>query len=356
MKMRTNAGAETLGAWYEGHHRANSSKTEGAMGAMKAAVLAVTIGVLGTLPLSVTPSRADSWPQRTVTLITPMAVGTATDFAARLFANALAERWGKPVIVENRPGGDSIPGTAAYARMNDDHVLLFSNSSPIAVHPVIYQKLPYDPVRDLLPISTATDIFVAVAATQSLNITSVSDLVKTALAQPGKLNWAAAPGLPQYVFAGFEKRAGLGMTQVPYRELAPALQDLSDGRVHVMAHSLSALLPLVQAGKARLLVVNNRQRAVIAPEVPTAMEAGYPELAFDGFCGVFGWRGMPEELRERIAADVRAVAADPLVGQRLANLGQVARGSTPAEFSLALERQRATATVMVRAVGIISNQ
>ncbi len=107
--MRTNAGAETLGAWYEGHHRANSSKTEGAMGAMKAAVLAVTIGVLGTLPLSVTPSRADSWPQRTVTLITPMAVGTATDFAARLFANALAERWGKPVIVENRPGGELDP-------------------------------------------------------------------------------------------------------------------------------------------------------------------------------------------------------------------------------------------------------
>jgi tripartite-type tricarboxylate transporter receptor subunit TctC len=146
------------------------------------------------------------------------------------------------------------------------------------------------------------------------------------------------------------------MTQVPYRELRPALQDLSDGRVHVMAHSLSALLPLVQAGKARLLVVNNRQHPVIAPEVPTAIEAGYPELAFDGFCGVFGWRGISEELRERIAADVRAVAADPLVGERLANVGQVARGSTPAEFSLALERQRATAMAMVRAIGIIPNQ
>jgi tripartite-type tricarboxylate transporter receptor subunit TctC len=95
---------------------------------------------------------------------------------------------------------------------------------------------------------------------------------------------------------------------------------------------------------------------VIAPEVPTAIEAGYPELTFDGFCGVFGWRGISEELRERIAADVRAVAADPLVGERLANVGQVARGGTPAEFSLALERQRATATAMVRAIGIIPNQ
>jgi len=326
------------------------------MNAMKAATLAISISLLGTPALSVIPSQAGSWPQRTVTLMTPMAVGTATDFAARLFANALAERLGKPVIVENRPGGDSITGITAFARVNDDHVLLFSNSSPIAVHPVIYQKLPYDPVRDFLPISTASNIFVAIAAAEPLKIASVNDLVKAARAQPGKFNWASAPGLPQYVFAGFDKSAGLGMTQVPYRELAPALQDLSEGRIHVMAHSLSALLPLLQAGTARLLVLNNRERAVIASDVPTAIEAGYPELAFDGFCGLFGRRGMPEELRERIAADVRAVAADPLVGERLASVGQAARGSTPAEFSLALKQQRATATAMVRAIGIMPNQ
>jgi tripartite-type tricarboxylate transporter receptor subunit TctC len=326
------------------------------MGAIKTATLAVSIGLLGTPLPSIAAPQADSWPHRTVTLITPMAVGTATDFAARLFANALAERWGKPVIVENRPGGDQIIGMTAFARMHDDHALLFVNSGPIALHPAIYEKLPYDPVRDFVPISTASDIFVAIAATESQKIASLNDLVNSARARSGQFNWASAPGLPQYVFAAFEKSAKLGMTQVPYRELGPALRDLSDGRIQVMAHSLTALLPLVHAEKARLLVVNNRQRAAVAPDVPTASEAGYPELTFDGFCGLLGWRGMPEELRERIAADARAVAADPLIGERLASAGQVARGSTPAEFSLALERQRITATAMVRAIGVIPNQ
>jgi tripartite-type tricarboxylate transporter receptor subunit TctC len=329
---------------------------EGAMALMIIARLAVAIGLLGISGHSITPSRAESWPQRTVTFITPTAVGTATDFAARLFANALAERWGKPVIVENRPGGDMIIGITAFARMNDDHVLLFSPSSPIAVYPVTYEMLPYDPVRDLLPIAITSDIFVAIAASGALNVSSLGDLVKLARAQSGKINWASAPGITQYVFAAFERRAKLGMTLVPYRELAPALQDLSEGRIHVMAYSLSALMPLVQAGKARLLVVNNPRRAPIAPEVPTAVEAGYPELAFDGFCGLLAGRSMPSELRERIAADVRAVAADHLVGGRLASVGQVAHGSTPAEFSAALEQLRATATTMVRAIGIKLDQ
>jgi tripartite-type tricarboxylate transporter receptor subunit TctC len=221
---------------------------------------------------------------------------------------------------------------------------------------VTYEKLPYDPLRDFLPISLVSDIFVAVAASESLKVTSVDDLVKLARAQPGKINWASAPGITQYVFAAFERHAGLGMTLVPYRELAPLLQDLSEGRIHVAAHSLTALMPLVQAGKARLLVVNNRQRAAIAPDVPTAIEAGYPELTFDGTIGLFGWRGMPSELRERIAADVRAVAADPVVGERLASVGQMARGSTPAEFSAVLEQQRAAAATMVRTVGIVPSQ
>jgi tripartite-type tricarboxylate transporter receptor subunit TctC len=333
----------------------HSHTTEGAMGAMKAATLAITIGLLGTPALLVTPAQAEPWPQRTVTLITPMAAGTAADFAARLYANALAKRWGKAVIVDNRPGGDQITGTTAFARMNDDHALLFTNTSPIAVHPVIYEKLPYDPVRDFLPISTASDIFVAIAATESLKVTSVEDLVKLARTQSGKINWASAPGITQYVFATFERRSQLGMTRVPYRELAPALQDLSEGRIHVMAHSLSALMPVLQAGTARLLAVHNRQRAAIAPEVPTVVEAGYSELAFDGFCGLFAWRHMSKELIERIAADVRAIATDPVIGERLASVGQVARGSTPAEFSAALEQQRAAAEAMVRVVGITPN-
>ncbi len=322
------------------------------MGVSKTVGLAVAILMANAVP-SIAPSWAAPWPQRTVTLITPMAAGTATDFAARLFANKLSERWGKPVIVENRPGGDQIVGTDDFTRRKDDHVLLFSTSAPIAVEPVIHEKLPYDPVRDLLPISLASNVFVAIAAKASLNVTSIDGLVKLARSQPGKINWASAPGLTQYVFAAFDRRAGLETTFLPYSTLGPALQDLSDGRIQIMAHSLSALLPVIQAGKARLLIVNNSQRAAIAPEVPTAIEAGYPELTYEGFTGLFGWRGMPDDLRERVAADVRAAASDAGVRERLAAVGQVARGSSPAEFASALVQQRATTEAAVRITGLM---
>jgi tripartite-type tricarboxylate transporter receptor subunit TctC len=220
---------------------------------------------------------------------------------------------------------------------------------------VTYAKLPYDPVHDFRPISFASDIFVVIAASESLGVRSIGDLVNLARAQPGKINWASAPGIAQYVFAAFERRAGLGMTLVPYRELAPLLGDLSEGRIQVAAHSLSALMPLVQAGKARVLIVNNRQRAATMPDVPTAGEAGYSELTYEGFTGLFGRRGMPRELGERIAADMRAVAADPMVRERLASVGQAARAGTPAEFSAALEQVGAAATAMVRAIGTAPN-
>jgi tripartite-type tricarboxylate transporter receptor subunit TctC len=121
----------------------------------------------------------------------------------------------------------------------------------------------------------------------------------------------------------------------------------------VVTHSLSALLPVAQAGKARFLAVANRQRAEIVRDVPTAVEAGYPELAMDGFCGLFGWADMPTELREKIAADVRDVAADPVIAKRLATAGQVAHGSTPNEFATALAQQRARMATIVRAVGAL---
>ena len=295
--------------------------------------------------------RAQTWPERPVRLIVPIGPGTGADVAARIFAEKLRERWGQPVIIENRPGGDGITGVAAFAKMNDDHALLFATSSPIAVEPVIHDNLPYDPVRDLVPISMASDIFIVIAAAESLKAKSLAELVATARAQPGKLNWAAGPGQPQYVFAAFLQTAGLDLAGISYREVAPALQDLGTGRIHVLAHALTAVLPLIQAGQAELLAVANSQRASIAPDVPTVVEAGFPELHMDGFCGFYGWRGMRNDLRERIAADVAAVAHDPDVPGKLATTGQAARAGTPAEFAAALQAQRDRIAAFAAALG-----
>jgi len=285
-------------------------------------------------------AQTEHWPQRTVRFIVPAGTGTAIDFAARLYADKLSERWSKPVVIENRPGGDGITGVAAFAATNDDHTLLFAHSAPVAVQPVIQEKLPYDPLRDLVPISIASDIFIAIAAAESAQAASIADFIARARAHSPAFNWAAGPGLPQYVFGAFLKKAGLDLTLVSYREVPPLLQDIGAGRIQVVAHSLAAVRPVLQSGKARLLATANSQRSSIAPDVPTAVEAGFPDLRMDGFCGLYGRRGLSNELRERIARDVRTVAAETGVIARLESTGQAARVSTPAEFTTALDALR----------------
>jgi tripartite-type tricarboxylate transporter receptor subunit TctC len=174
-----------------------------------------------------------------------------------------------------------------------------------------------------------------------LNVSSLEDFVRLVRSQPGKLNWAATPGLPDYIFAALQRSAGIKMTQVSYRDFTPALQDLGEGRIHVAVSGLSFLLPQVQTGKAKLLMVTNHERAPLAPDIPTAQEAGYPDLTFDGVVGFYGWRDMPADLKQRIAADVRAVGADPAIGARIASAGSLVRLGGPAEFAAAIEEQRA---------------
>jgi tripartite-type tricarboxylate transporter receptor subunit TctC len=304
---------------------------------------------------AIATAHAQTWPQRPVRLIVPAGTGTAIDFAARLYAERLGEIWGKPVIIENRPGGDGITGVAAFAAANDEHTLLFAHSAPVSVQPVIQDKLPYDATRDLVPISIASDIFIVIAATDTLEARSIGDLVATVRRQQGKLNWAAGPGLPQYVFAAFLKSSGLDMTLVSYREVPPLLQDLREGRLHAVAHSLAAVRSVVQSGKVRLLAVANSQRASIAADTPTAIEAGFPALSMDGFCGFYGRRGISDELRDKIARDVRTVASDPKVVERLAGTGQMARAGTPAEFSAALSalRQRIATIAATTGKGLV---
>ena len=134
-----------------------------------------------------------------------------------------------------------------------------------------------------------------------LKVDTLADLVAAAKAQPGKLNWAATPGLPYYVLLALQKSAGIEMVQVAYRDFAPAYQDLNQGRLHVAGTGVPTLVPHHRAGTAKLLFVTNRERSPQAPDVPTAREAGYPDLTFDGVSGIYGWRDMPAEIKQRIA-------------------------------------------------------
>jgi tripartite-type tricarboxylate transporter receptor subunit TctC len=285
-------------------------------------------------------ARAEAWPERPVKIILPLPAGLGTDFAVRLFAEKLSARWGQPVVVENRPGADGIVGVTSFISARDDHTLLFSFAGPISINPFIHDKLPYDPVRDLVPIAMAIDNFFAIAVSSPTGVSSLPTFIEAARAHPEKFNWAATPGLPQFIFLALQKKAGLMLTQVPYRDFTPAIQDFSENRIQVVVTGPVVLMPAVRSGKARLLMVTNRQRSPIAPDVPTAEEAGFPELIFEGVVGFFGGRDLPAALRDRIAGDIAAVAENTEIVSRLQALGIAVRFETPAQFAAAIEEQR----------------
>ena len=282
---------------------------------------------------------AETWPQRTVRLIVPNSPGTATDVTARLFAEKLAVRWAKPVVVENRPGPDALLAVNALMTARDEHTLLFSFGGPVTINPVLIDKLPYDPERDLVPIVSGADSFLAIAANAAMKIDTLGSLQARARAEPDRFDWAATPGMPQFAFASFLKSAAVKMTYIAYRDFGPALQDASEGRIAAVATGLLPLLGVAQSGKLRILAVTNRQRSPATPQIPTAIEAGFPEVIAEGFQGFFGWRDISPDLRDRIAADVRAVAPE-MPQERLQALGQVVRAGTTADFIAMIADQR----------------
>jgi tripartite-type tricarboxylate transporter receptor subunit TctC len=312
----------------------------------------IAASVIAALGASVAPAQADQWPQRPVRLIVPASAGSSIDFSARVFADALAVRWKQPLVVENRPGADGLIGTTAFVGARDDHTLMFSFAAPISVLPVIHASLPYDPARDLLPIASATDTFVALSAHASLKLGSLKEFVSFARSRPGQLNYYAPASAFPYLIAGFLNAQHLDLVPVSYRDQNLGVQDHAQGRIHVMMSTTTTFAPLVQSGHVKLLAVTNSKRSPMMPEVPTATESGFPELAFEGLAGFIGPRGMSAELIERISGDVRAVAIEPAVAARLAAVGQIARGTTPAEFAEMIEAQRLKIATIVQETGM----
>jgi tripartite-type tricarboxylate transporter receptor subunit TctC len=318
------------------------------MRVMQGLAYAIAISMLAVVTTAATPLKTHAWPQRTVRVIVPLPPGSATDLAARQFAEKLAERWRQPVIIENRQGADGIPAVASFAAAHDDHTLLCSFAGIVTINPLNYDSLPYDPARDLVPIASIADNFVGFAASVTLKVKTLDEFVALARARPHKMNWAATPGVPLYAFSALQKAAGIDLVQIVYRDFNPALLDASEGRIQAVATGISLMLPHVQADKIRLLMLTNRQRSPQAPQVPTAAEAGYPELTFDTVVGFYGWRNMPADLKERIADDVRAVSADPAIAARLANSGSALRVEGPDAFAAAIDKQRAQIAAIAR--------
>ncbi len=325
------------------------------MGTMRELMRAGAAIVLSAVTVAWVPSSAQSqaqtWPQRPVRFILPLGPGSGVDITSRLLADRLAARWGQSVVIENRPGGDGVVAVTAFTGAQDDHTLLMSPTSSFTHHPWTHDKLPYDP-RDLVPIARVTNTLVAVVVPASSPINSLADLVAAVRAQPGKLNWATITGFFDFMFEGFQKKANLEVARVPYRNTVQAANDLAEGRIQLMMSAFAIIRPLVQAGKLKMLAFTAPERASIAPDVPTAAEAGFPDLTIEGLVGLFGPRNLPAEARERIGADVREALRDPAIAARLTETGQVVNPGTAAEFSAAIDAQRAQAAAVGKLLGI----
>jgi tripartite-type tricarboxylate transporter receptor subunit TctC len=310
----------------------------------KASVLALAMQATAAV-------AAEAWPDRTVKFIVPFGAGAGADIGARLFAERLSTRWGKPVVVENRPGGDGFVAITAFASANDDHTLLFAAAGSFTVHPYQHDKVPYD-IRDIVPIARVSNTVITLGVPEAMKLGSLTDLFNLARAQPGKLNAALVPGITEFVWDGFVSETGLNFAKVPYRDIVQAGTDLGEGRIQVMMTGLAVIQAQVQANRVKLLAVTNNKRAVPYPDIPTVAEAGFPSLELDGLVGLFGPRSMSADLRERISADVRAVAADPTVTDRLTVTAQVVNPGSPAEFAAAIDEQRAKMAKIAQRLGI----
>jgi tripartite-type tricarboxylate transporter receptor subunit TctC len=297
------------------------------------------------------PSFAQSWPQRSVRFIVSLGPGSGADISARLFADRLSARWGQPVVVENRPGGDSIVAITAFISAKDDHTLLFTPTSSFTAHPYQHDKLPYDP-RELDPVARVSNTLVGLAVPSSLDVKSVGDLMGMIKAQPGKLNYTTATGMTDVIFDGYFKSAKLDVTRVPYRDVVAPLTDLGEGRIQAYVGALAIIQPHVQSGRAKLIAVTNKERAPNLPDLPTVAQAGFPALTFDGLVGLFGQRSMSKEARDRIAADIKAVASDPTVAARLTATSQVVSPGTAAEFAASIEEQRTKLAAIAKELGL----
>src|SRR5882757_6393170 len=315
------------------------------------AVLVVSAGVFA-FPIA---ARA-GWPERPIKLIVTFPPGSANDAAARIFADALGKKWGKPVVVEDKPGAEGTIGVGAFVSSQDDHTLLYTVGGSVTVAPLLIDKLSYDVERDLQPIAATTAIVLTLAVSNDLSVRSIPELIDVLRSNPGKYAWTSGPTLPRYVFAAFLKRNGLQMNFVSYRDASQPQADLGEGRIQVLVTSLTASSSPVQSGKARFLAVLNPTRAAVLPDLQTARELGHPELEIDGMAGIFGGKAISAALRNWIAIDVAAICQQPDVRRKLEAGGHKVLGGTTEELKAGIAKQRIWVSEITKLIDIRNAQ
>ena len=292
--------------------------------------LAATGGVLAALPRA---GWAQAYPSRPVTLVVFVPAGGAPDIVARVVGQALSQRLGQPVVIENRPGGGGNLALQAVARAPADGHTLLLVATPHAVNVTLYPKQDISVLRDIVPVGSIDDDAFAMVVNPSSPATTVAEFIAHAKANPGKINMASSGSGNLSHLAGelFRMMTGIQVVHVPYRGMPAANTALMTGEAHVLFNALPSVMPLIRDGKVKPLGVTTAKRVKFLPNVPAVADT-VPGYAVTGWLGLGVPKGTPPDIVARINKDLNAALADPAVLQKLANLGSEPFTGAPADF------------------------
>jgi len=271
-------------------------------------------------------AQASDYPSKPITLVVPLAPGGSNDILARLVGQKLERRFGKPVIIENRPGGGGIPAALGVVRAPaDGHTLLAASSTLMALNITVRKSMPYDPRKDLIPLAMTVRTPFVLVVNPALPVHSVGDLVKLARSKPGQLSFGA-PGPATFHRLStelFKNQFGLDVIYVPYKGTVPAVNDLAGGHIQFMFADIPPALALIRAGKLRALGVTPAQRVPALSEVPPLAEAGIPGFDATSWHTIAVHSGVKRDIVEKLAAAIREGMAEPAVQKTLARDGAI---------------------------------
>jgi tripartite-type tricarboxylate transporter receptor subunit TctC len=314
-------------------------------------------GLIAAVAWSVPAAAQDAWPAKPVRFIVPFAPGGSTDVIARMVGQKLSERWGQPVVIENRAGAGGNIGADVVAKSpGDGYTLLFASGS-IAINPHIYKRMPFDTYKDLVPITNVASGPMLVVVPDRSPIKNIKELVAAAKAKPGSINFGSAGVGSQVHMAGesFANAAHVELTHVPYKGESVAYVDLIAGQIQMMVGNFAAASALLGPGRLRALAVTAKTRAPQLPEVPTAAESGLPGFENIGWFGLFAPAATPKDVLSKIQHDTAAVLGETDIKARLYVQGMQPVGNSSAEFAAALKEEDKRWAKVVKERHLVAN-
>jgi len=312
--------------------------------------------VVGCLTaFSALAATASNYPSRPIKLVVPFPPGGSSDIPARLIAKKLEDAWGQAVVVENRTGATGTIGESHVAHAKPDgYTLLVATSSSHTMGPYTIKKLSYDPVKDLAPVTLFAWVPHLIVAHPSVQAATVQELIAVARGRPGELNYSTSGNGSSVHLATeiFSRRAGIEMTQIPYRGVNPAALAVASGQVQLMFPPAVVALPHIESGSMRALATLTPERLPSLPEVPTMDEAGLAGYQFSTWLGLLAPAGTPEEIILALQTELARIMAEPEVRQTLAEMSFTPTATTPGEFGAIIQRETAEHKALIAGLGL----